>query len=122
MAYNLRSRNIRQQLLVDDNAASRVEADDALSDDEPSHTSDESEDDSEIDATSDLEDDQNETINQRHENAAARGRPRAKLKGKDGFTWDTRVPSRRSGILKNVQYVYKFLYVHEIVYCSKLHI
>ena len=97
MAYNLRPRTIRQELLDDAQESCSEEQDVECHEDETeevssrcSNYSDASSADSDID----MED---ASLEQRLLDSRARGRPSSTLRGKNGFKWRTRAPERRSG-------------------------
>jgi len=94
MAYNLRSRSICEELLSDVEEDIEEQASEEIgrgdeSDSSYSGSSEESSSGDDIE----MED---VSLNERLLQSAARGRPCSKLKGKNGFTWDTRVPARTS--------------------------
>lgn len=99
MAYSLRSRTVRAEslpepepLLNETNSEEEIEPEREESEYENSSSSSSGSDGSDVD----MED---ATLDQRFLNSAARGRPSSKLKGKNGFVWNTSVSSRRSGTL-----------------------
>ncbi|XP_056643529.1 uncharacterized protein LOC130449612 [Diorhabda sublineata] len=105
MAYNLRRRTIRQELLD--------EMQEVPSEDEEAQGSGESENEGvseheseysyATDASSELDSDMEDaTLDKRLLEARARGRPTSTLKGKDGFKWNTRAPERRSDRVSDV--------------------
>lgn len=93
MAYNLRSRRIRDELLDEIQVEEQSESESEQRDDDDDYSGSSSDD--EVEGDIDMED---ASFNQRLLQSRARGRPCTKLKGKDGFTWDTRCPSRLSGV------------------------
>lgn len=97
MSYKLRSRRIREELLVEDQDDDEVTV---QSESEPSSNEEgssfyTSEEDPIEEEDVDMED---ASLHQRLLGSRARGRPTSKLKGKNGFVWNTRFPSRRSGM------------------------
>jgi len=100
MAYNLRSRPAREVLLDNDEDDELLAGN--ISDVESDHVSEESDENSyEISSNeSDFED-------VHHEESAnlARGRPNAKLRGKNNFVWNKNAPKRRSGMFKSFSYI-----------------
>lgn len=98
MAYNLRSRTFRQEMVDNDcydGVAERMS--DAEVDDGSGSEYSESESSSSSVSAMELED---AAADQHILGSRARGRPTTKLKGKNGFSWDTRVPQRTSGTCK----------------------
>jgi len=99
MACNLRSRTLRQELLDEDRDESVVENFVDVNVDDDSHNSDREYSASECIFQSDSEMElelEEASLDQRLLESRARGRPVTKLKGKNGFSWDTRAPSRRT--------------------------
>ena len=124
MAYSLRSRSLAEQLMADD--AESDGFDDEASESEQDFAEELSGSESEsVTTDSDWED---ETLNQRLQASQARrdatdemplaqrlleprsrDRPSTKIKGKNGYTWDTRVPERNSGMFSACQTVDKYV-------------
>ena len=100
MAYNLRGRTIRQELV--DETQEVPSQDEEAQESEGSESGvvsgHESEYSDATDASSELDMDMEDaTLDKRLLESRARGRPSSTLKGKDGFKWKTRAPERRSG-------------------------
>lgn len=98
MAYNLRPRVLREQLLFDDANEEEIESN---SEDEVQSSENSSDDSSYHDSEEEMEVDMEEPSNNKRlldarENPK-RGRPQTKFYGKDGFEWNSKCPSRRSG-------------------------
>lgn len=88
MADNLRSRLIRDELFHEKELEEQSGSESEYVQEEDSSVTSEEDD-------VDMED---ASLNERLLQSRARGRPSTKLKGKNGFLWDTRCPSRRSGV------------------------
>jgi len=101
MSYNLRSRSIIELLRNDDETEEILDENNSEMED---HVSEESEEyDIDSDGNEYSEDEmecelENASLAQRLMNSRARGRPITKLKGKNGFVWDTKIPARQSGM------------------------
>lgn len=94
MAYSLRPRSMRNQLLENPESDEEVvEQSDEIfssSDNEGISCSSEAEDNEDVEM-------ENPCLNARANQSRARGRPVTKLRGKNGFVWNTTFASRRSG-------------------------
>lgn len=97
MAYNLRSRTIREELLDDEEEEVNQQSDEEVDNGNNDSGSDYSTSAVESDSDGDI-DMENASLNARLNESRARGRPTSKLYGKDKFVWDTRVPTRTSGM------------------------
>jgi len=106
MAYNLRSRTLQQELLDEQRQSREDRVSDNSADEVVENNSDNTNDEvsgSEYSVSSasemevDLEEEEDIDLekgsaNQRLLQSRVRGRPSTKLKGKNGFSWDTRAP------------------------------
>ncbi|KAL3283104.1 hypothetical protein HHI36_006263 [Cryptolaemus montrouzieri] len=105
MAYNLRRRTIRQELL--DETSEVFFEDEEAQENEESESGEvcghESEYSDATDASSGSDEDmENATLDKRLLESRARGRPSSTAKGKDGFKWKTKFPERRSDRVSDV--------------------
>ncbi|XP_058810117.1 uncharacterized protein LOC131675225 [Phymastichus coffea] len=102
MAYNLRTRRIREELLEEDgiedtNDSTTCSNATSGTGTSPSNLDDSADEDfSENDSSDSDSDVENVSLAERLSEQRARRRPTTKLKGKNGFVWDTRMPARSS--------------------------
>ncbi|KAK4882541.1 hypothetical protein RN001_005860 [Aquatica leii] len=101
MSYNLRPRSIAASFRNNKEVEEVLDGDDSESGDNVSEDLEES-DECEVECESSDTDEMMECdwekslLDQRLLDSNARGRPRTKLRGKNGFVWDTRMPQRQS--------------------------
>ena len=101
MAYKLRNRGIINSLIEDDENATCFDGNESEEEDIVSEQSEGSEYAASSDSDEEMADDENvedASLYERLLDSRARGRPVTKLRGKNGFVWNTKAPVRQSGM------------------------